>query len=43
MQSLVALGLTVSDQKIFKDFKYFSVFLPWQQEFLKESDYFKKF
>ena len=26
MQNLVALGLTVSDQKIFKDFKYFSVF-----------------
>ena len=31
----------VSDKKIFKDFKKFSVLLPWQPEFLKESNYFK--
>ena len=42
MPNLVALGLMVSDKKIFKDFKNFSVLLPWQQEFLKESNYFKK-
>ena len=38
MPNLVALGLMVSDKKIFKDFKKFSVLLPWQQEFLKESN-----
>ena len=32
------LGLMVSDKKIFKDFKKNSVLLPWQPEFLKESD-----
>ena len=37
MPNLVALGLMVSDKKIFKDFKKFSVLLPWQPEFLKES------
>ena len=42
MPNLVALGLMVSDKKIFKDFKKFSVLLPWQPEFLKESNYFKK-
>ena len=41
MPNLVALGLMVSDKKIFKDFKKFSVLLPWQPEFLKESNYFK--
>ena len=30
MPNLVALGLMVSDKKIFKDFKKFSVLLPWQ-------------
>ena len=39
MPNLVALGLMVSDKKIFKDFKKFSVLLPWQPEFLKESNY----
>ena len=33
----------VSDKKIFKDLKKNSVLLPWQPEFLKESNYFKKF
>ena len=42
MPNLVALGLMVSDKKIFKDFKKFSVLLPWQPEFLKESNHFKK-
>ena len=32
----------VSDMKIFKDFKKFSVLLPWQPELLQESNYFKK-
>ena len=32
----------VSDKKIFKDFKKFPVLFPWQPEFLKESNYFKK-
>ena len=41
MPNLVALGLMVSDKKIFKDLKNFSVLLPWQPEFLKESNYFK--
>ena len=41
MPNSVALGLMVSDKKIFKDFKKFSVLLPWQPEFLKESNYFK--
>ena len=41
MPNLVALGLMVSDKKIFKDFKKCSVLLPWQPEFLKESNYFK--
>ena len=41
MPNLVALGLMVSDKKIFKDFKKNSVLLPWQPEFLKESNYFK--
>ena len=41
MPNLVALGLMVSDKKIFKDFKKFSVLLPWQPEFLKELNYFK--
>ena len=40
MPNLVALGLMVSDKKIFKDFKKISVLLPWQPEFLKESNYF---
>ena len=43
MPNLVALGLMVSDKKIFKDFKKNSVLLPWQPECLKESNYFKKF
>ena len=42
MPNLVALGLMVSDKKIFKDFKKFLVLLPWQTELLKESDSFKK-
>ena len=41
MPNLVALGLMVSDKKIFKDFKKFSVLLPWQPEFLKESIIYK--
>ena len=41
MPNLVALELMVSDKKIFKDFKNFSVLLPWQPEFLKESNYLK--
>ena len=40
MPNLVALGLMISDNKIFKDFEYFSVLLPRQPEFLKESLYF---
>ena len=36
MPNLVALGLMVSDKKIFKDFKKFSVLLPWQPEFLNQ-------
>ena len=39
MPNLVVLGLMVSDKKIFKDFKKNSVLLPWQPEFLKESNY----
>ena len=31
----------VSDKKILKDFKNFYVLLPWQPEFLKESNSFK--
>ena len=38
MPNLVALGLMVSDKKIFKDFKKISVLLPWQPELLKESN-----
>ena len=34
-------GLMVSGKKIFKDFKKFLVLLPWQPEFLTESNYFK--
>ena len=41
MPNLVALGLMVSDKKICKDLKKNSVLLPWQPEFLKESNYFK--
>ena len=41
MPNLVALGIIVSDKKILKDFKKISVLLPWQPEFLKESNYFK--
>ena len=33
----------VSDKKIFKDFKNFLVLLPWQPEFLEDSNSFKKF
>ena len=43
MPNLVALGLMVSDKKIFKDFNFFLVLLPWKPEFLKESNSFKKF
>ena len=43
MPNLVALTLMVSDKKIFKDLKKNSVLLPWQPEFLKESNSFKKF
>ena len=43
MPNVVALRLMVSDKKIFKDFKNFLVLLPWQPEFLKESNYLKKF
>ena len=43
MPNLIALGPMVSDKKIFKDFKKISVLLPWQTEFLKESNYFKNF
>ena len=43
MPNLVALGLMVSDKKILKNFKKNSVLLPWQPEFLKESNYFKNF
>ena len=42
MPNLVALSLMVLDKKIFKDFKLFSLLLPWQPEFLKESNSFKK-
>ena len=35
MPNLVALGLMVSDKKVFKDFKIFLVLLPWQPQFLK--------
>ena len=38
MPNLVALGIMVSDKKIFKDFKKFSVLIPWQPDFLKESN-----
>ena len=38
MPNLVALSIMVSDKKIFKDFKKFSVLFPWQPEFLKESN-----
>ena len=41
MPNLVALGIIVSDKKILKDFKKISVLLPWQPEFLKESNYLK--
>ena len=41
MPNLVALGLKVSDKKIFEDINSFSVFLPWQPELLKESNSFK--
>ena len=43
MPNLVALGIMVSDKKIFKDLKKKSVLLQWQPEFLKESNSFKKF
>ena len=43
MPNLVAVGLMVSEKKIFKDYKKNSVLLSWQSEFLKESNYFKKF
>ena len=43
MLNLVALGLMVSDKMIFKDLKKIQVLLPWKPEFLKESNYFKKF
>ena len=43
MPNLVALGLMVSDKKIFKFFKIFSVLLPWQPQFLTESIFFKIF
>ena len=43
MPNLVAVSLMVSDKMIFKDFKNFYVLLPWQPEFLKESNSFKKF
>ena len=36
MPNLVALGLMVPDKKTFKDFKKFSVLLPWQPEFLED-------
>ena len=41
MPHLVALGLMVSDKKIFKDFQNFSVCCHGNQ-FLKESKYFKE-
>ena len=41
MPNLVALGIMVSDKMIFKDFKKISVLLPWQPEFLKESNSFE--
>ena len=41
MPNLAALSLTVSD-KIFKDFIFFLVMLPWQTDFLNESNSFKK-
>ena len=37
MPNLVALRLMVSDKKIFKDFKIFSVLLPWQPEFFSRN------
>ena len=45
MPNLVALGLMVSDKKIFKDFKFLFKFCchAWQPEFLKESNSFKKY
>ena len=43
MPNLVALSLMVSDEKIFKDFNFFKVLLPWQPEFLKELNSFRKF
>ena len=43
MPNLVALGLMISDKKIFKDLKKNSVLLPWQSDFLKESDYSRNY
>ena len=42
MPNLVALSLVVYDKKIFKDLKKIKVLLPWETEFLKESNSFKK-
>ena len=40
---MVALGLMVSDKKIFKDFKKIQFCCHGKQEFLKETNDFKKF
>ena len=37
MPNLVALGIMVSDKKIFKDFKKFSVLLPWRNQILSRN------
>ena len=42
MPNFVALGTMVSDKKIFKDFKKFSVLLPWQPEFFEGIKFFQE-
>ena len=37
------LSLIASDKKIFKDFNFFFILMPWQPEFLKVSNSLKKF
>ena len=41
MPNLVAPGLMAFDKKIFKVFKIFSVLLPWQPQFLTESNFLR--
>ena len=40
MQNLVALMVSDKDSNVFKDFNFFQVLLPWQPEFLTESNSF---